>query len=267
MGHMNRPADPASDPGAHQFGEGTPLGRHVAADASALEASELARSPEPGRKLASELMSARGAGPTWAVLGRAARRLRATPVYLLAVIATATVLNHVLTQASREHVIKANSTNVQNLSHHRYWVLVSSLFLVDGRASVLSVLLLLIILGTAELLWGPWRLAGVLLAGNVVASMLVYAGLRVGIRHNWFAGSVSFASDVGTSYGSHAVAGALIMTLPTNDRRLLIAAVLILGVAPILLSHTFTDVGHLLSLAIGLTAGGLFARRRALSRG
>jgi uncharacterized membrane protein len=220
----------------------------------------------PGGDLATALRAAKG----WAAKARVcltfAARLRLAPLYVLVVVAFGSVLDYGVSSQVRDRMILANSTNVVNLEHGRIWTLVTSAFLVDEQIQVLAVLQLLCLMALAELLWGWRRLLVVFFAGNVVASCLVYALLRTGVRNNWFPGAVVVASDVGTSYGAHAVSGAIALSLPVRARRFVVPLALLVVIVPLLGERTFTDIGHLLSTLIGFLAGFQIRRRPLTGR-
>lgn len=209
----------------------------------------------PGADLAARLRAAAGPRARAAVLLRSAAGLRLTPVYIAAIVAIGLVLDHVAGPRTRAAVVAANSTNVDNLEHHRIWTLVTSAFVFDGRLDPAAVAVLLPLLAAAELVWGWRRLLAVFFVANAVASCLVYAMLRAGVRHNWLDGAITMASDVGTSYGAHAVGGAIAFSLPVHARRVLVPLALVAVVVPMLDERTFTDVGHLLSAVLGFVAG------------
>jgi hypothetical protein len=188
-------------------------------------------------------------------------RLRLAPLYVLAVVIIGVVLDHAVGAQTRTEIVLANSTNVVNLQHHRIWTLVTSAFVVDEQVQAGPVIQLLLLMAVAELLWGWRRLLEVFFLTNAVASCLVYALLRVGLRHNWLNGAVMMASDVGTSYGAHAVSGAIAISLPARARRILVPLALLTVVVPLIGQRSFTDVGHLLSTLIGFLAGWQIRRR------
>ncbi len=215
----------------------------------------------PGGELAEELRAAPGWPARVRVLGVHLARLRATPVLVLLVLALGLILDHAMPADARDRVIQANSTNVANLERHHIWTLLTSAVLLDDHVAVVPLVQLFVILAAAELLWGWRRLVVVFFAGNVVASCLVYAMLRAGVRNNWFPGAIVIAPDVGTSYGLHAVSGAVAMSLPVRTRRFLVPLALLAVLVPLLGERTFTDVGHLLSTLIGFLAGYQLRRR------
>jgi uncharacterized membrane protein len=220
----------------------------------------------PGGELALALRAANG----WVAKAKVGlsftTRLRLAPAYVLCVVGVGLLLGHLVSPRTRGHVILANSTNVHNLEHHQIWTLVTSAFLIDGQVHIAATVQLLLLLSVAELLWGWRRLLEVFFLGNAVASCLVYALLRAGVHGAWLDGAVTMARDVGTSYGAHAVSGAIVFCLPVRPRRLLVPLALLAVVVPLVGTHTFTDVGHLLSTLIGFLAGWQMRRRPLAGR-
>lgn len=181
------------------------------------------------------------------------RKLRVTPTYAVVVFGFGLWLQY--TNASvRQRVVFHTSTNVANLYRGHWWVLITSCLVVPS-ATVLSVAEVVVVLGAAELLWGRWRLIAVFLYGNVIASLIIYVALRTGIHHHLVGLRVAFAADVGDSYGLVAVLGALIAYVPSRRRGLLEWAALGVAVALVVAAPSFTDLGHLTSLLLGLVAG------------
>jgi hypothetical protein len=168
--------------------------------------------------------------------------------------------------AFRTALVQGASTNLVNLTHGRFATLLTSAFVLEGRACLPALLALGAVLGVAELAWGSLVLAAVFVYGHVVATVLVFAGLLTGLSLHRVCASLANAADVGPSYGGVAVLGAL-LTTPTlpHARRWRIAAAAI-AVAVVLLDRTFTDVGHLLSLLVGFGVGALLPARRVSTR-
>jgi uncharacterized membrane protein len=209
----------------------------------------------PGGDLADALRAAPGVAAKVKVVLSFLARLRIAPLYVLTVVVIGVVLDHFVSEETRHAVVLANSTNVENLENHRIWTLVTSAFLLDGQLDVGATLGLLLLTAVAELLWGWRRLLEVFFVANAVASCLVYALLRAGVHLNLLDGAITVASDVGTSYGLHAVGGAIAFSLPVRARRILVPLALLAVIVPLLDEHSFTDVGHLLSTLIGFLAG------------
>ncbi|MCZ4121710.1 rhomboid-like protein [Streptomyces sp. H39-S7] len=166
-----------------------------------------------------------------------------------------------LPEPDREAVLRAHSTNVDNLRAGRWHTLLTSAFLVDRPIDPAYGVILLGVLGGAEAVWGSRRTAAVFALGHLGASLLVYGGLRATDA----AKETTSAVDVGASYGLNAVVGAAVVSLPNRTARAVAAAgVLGLAVRPLMRKgRTFTDAGHLAALLLGLGAG----HRGAFTRG
>jgi hypothetical protein len=84
-----------------------------------------------------------------------------------------------------------------------------------------------------------------------------------GITHGQLARSVARSSDVGVSYALACVAAFVISQVPHRWRVPYLAAVLTYFGGPLLLSPTFTGVGHITALALGFGLALLAARAAA----
>ncbi|MFJ5802908.1 rhomboid-like protein [Streptomyces decoyicus] len=181
----------------------------------------------------------------------------------------------------RTELLRTHSTNVDNLRAGRWQTLATSAVFVEEPLPVAYSAALLAALGTAEARWGVWRAAGVFAAGHAGASLLVYGALRRRTRAGTPSATATAASarvspthateetgaeppdttaraiDVGASYGFNATVGALAATVPHHGARAAATAgLLALGVRPVLRrGRTFTDVGHLAALVIGVALG------------
>lgn len=184
----------------------------------------------------------------------------AASAYLAAVQSGAYALRP-LPEADREELLRAHSTNVDNLRARRWHTLLTSAFFVERPIDPAYAALLLTVLGGAETVWGSRRTAAVFAFGHVGASLLVYGGLRATHASK----ETGSAVDVGASYGLNAVLGAAAVSLPHRAARAAATAgVLGLVVRPLVREgRTFTDVGHLAALLLGLGAG----HRGAFTRG
>ncbi|MFE0047321.1 rhomboid-like protein [Streptomyces albireticuli] len=182
------------------------------------------------------------------------RLVRLAPAYVGAVLAGSYATHRLLTPAARERLLRRCSTNADNLDGGRWDTLATSALLTEGPLELPYALLLLAVLGYAEYAYGAWWAATAFVCGHVGASLLVYAGLRA-----VHAGAPTrSATDVGPSYGYQAVLGALGASLPKSAaRNSACAALLAFGVRPLLSGRrpTFTDVGHLTALGLGLVLG------------
>jgi hypothetical protein len=192
-------------------------------------------------------------------------RLRVVPVYLALVLSVRAAMCLWAGAAGRTALVHANSTNVANLLHGRFYPLLTSAVLVEGRACLPAVLGLGVVLGVAEQAWGAVAMVAVFVYGHLAATLLVFAGLVTGLALHRLDQDVAGAADVGPSYGALAVLGALLVSrgLPHPARWQVAAAAVALTVT--LFDRTFTDAGHLASLLLGFAAGYAQRRRAAVT--
>jgi hypothetical protein len=163
-------------------------------------------------------------------------------------------------------LIRFQSTNLDNLTDRPVQVLIASAFWTSGSAFPWQLLLrFTLIMAPVERRLGTRRTITIFTAGHVLATLLVAAGLNYGVRHGLLDLDLAHASDVGVSYGLFAVAGALTWLLvPVLWRPIWVAALLATISIGALGGLTFTDIGHLLSLLIGLSTAPLLNRWRRL---
>ncbi|MDT5337486.1 MAG: hypothetical protein QOD90_2991 [Mycobacterium sp.] len=195
-----------------------------------------------------------------AVMSRLAR-VRVTTSYAVVLVAIATVMWK-LGPAVQDRVIQHASTNLHNLSHGHVATLLGSAFVVDAGPVLYWLPGLVCLLGLGELLWRSGRLLVAFAVGHVGATLLVAAGLTAAVTYGWLPSSVTRATDVGMSYGATAVLGALTPAIPRRWRPTWIGWWLAAGVAVITVGMDFTDVGHLVALALGMVVATRFGRPR-----
>ncbi|RJO73980.1 hypothetical protein D5S18_18820 [Nocardia panacis] len=200
-------------------------------------------------------------------MARARRRVRVpvTLAYLGVLVLVAGVLS-ALSDTAQTGVILRTSTNLHNLMRGHVSTLFSSAFVIGDFWVALSVLPLLgCLLALAELRFGSGQLVRIFLAGHIGATLLVAIGLWVAVGVQWLPRSVGRAEDVGISYGAMALFGALVAVVPRAWRSLWVAVWSIVGVEGMVVGQTFTNVGHLVSLGIGVAAGFALLRTRQVS--
>jgi membrane associated rhomboid family serine protease len=192
----------------------------------------------------------------------------ATAGYLVALAATTLALS-LSSERTSDRILLALSTNLHQLARDPVRVVLGSPFWVGGWTEfALCAVVLVAVAAPVERRLGWRRTLAVFAAGHVGATLLVAAGLWIGLRLGELDPSVERARDVGASYGVLAVC-AVATYLLTPRRRLPYAAALAgFAVLAAALSHTFTDFGHLSAVAIGLACYPLAGaqRRRARSR-
>jgi len=187
-------------------------------------------------------------------LPRWGRMAPVTLLYLAALGAVGVVLS---SMGTRWHsvVVAAASTNVHNLSKLHLSTLASSAFVINEGPVWFTCLGVGCTLAVAELVWGGRRMVSTFVTGHVGATLLVAAGLWVGIGSGWFPMSWGRASDVGVSYGVFAVLTALSFALPRGWRLPWSVVWLTLALQAVLIERSFTSVGHCIAGVVGLAMG------------
>jgi hypothetical protein len=184
-----------------------------------------------------------------------------TYAYLFTVMVTSWSLRGVSPHLA-DVLIRSESTNLHNLARRPLQVLVASAFWTSGSFFPWQLLWrFTLILAPVERRLGTRRTFVVFAAGHVLATLLVAVGLNYGVRHGLLDVALVRTSDVGVSYGLVAVAGALVWLIPSSRWRVAWAGVVLLAISlGDIDGLTFTDVGHLLSLFVGLATGPLVRR-------
>ncbi|MUM17754.1 MULTISPECIES: rhomboid-like protein [unclassified Mycobacteroides] len=173
--------------------------------------------------------------------------------YAAALVAVATLL---VGESPRmqDRVVAHASTNLHNLHQGRLGTLIGSAFVTDAGPIYLWLPGLVCILALAELQWRSGRLALTFALGHIGATLIVGVGLALAIWLQWAPVSIARASDVGMSYGTAAVVGALTASIPPRWRGSWVAGWITVGVVSIICNQTFTEVGHLTALLLGMLA-------------
>ncbi len=175
--------------------------------------------------------------------------------YAAMLIAVAAVLA-ALGDAAETKVILHASSNLSNLLDGRFGTLVASALVVgDGAVAALVIPLLVCLLALAELRFGALTTIRIFVAGHVGATLLVAAGLWVAVTADWVSISITTAEDVGISYGAMAVIGAFVVLVPQRWRATWSITWLAVAISGVAMGRTFTNVGHLVALGIGLLVG------------
>jgi hypothetical protein len=176
-----------------------------------------------------------------------------TYIYLLVLLVTSSSLQ-LLDPALAHGLLRAESTNYDNLTDHPVQVLILSAFWTTGSWLPWTLVLLFTVFSApAERRLGPWRWLLVFVAGHVGATLLTVAGIAVGLRHDLVDPALASTADVGVSYGLYALVGATTwLVTPGKWRAVWVAAAAATIAVPLAEDITFTAVGHVLALLIGL---------------
>jgi len=153
-------------------------------------------------------------------------------------------------------ILRHQSTNLFQMSRDAPRVLVLSAFLLDNGRLLVETIQFSLVLAPVERWIGTYRWLATFAAGHVGATLATTVGIWLQVRQGAGQGLV-YPVDVGASYGVAAAAGVLAYRLRGRWRWLWLAFLAVYFGAPVVMSGTFTDWGHLVACGIGLTIGPL----------
>jgi Rhomboid-like protein len=187
-------------------------------------------------------------------LGAYVRRSPATFTYAGIIFVTTWVVAG-LNSPERAALLRTQSTNLDNLGAHPVDVLFRSAFWSGTTVFLPLLFVFVVILAPAEAWLGTFRLILIFALGHVGATLAT----AVAISHGFFSApgqsGIARTTDVGISYGTVCVAAVLTYRLPKRWRAPYAAVlVLVFALAAFVVSPTFTDFGHFVSVLIGLLA-------------
>ncbi|WP_225844957.1 rhomboid-like protein [Streptomyces sp. HPF1205] len=225
---------------------------------------ETSEPPSPQDRAGPPLALRRGratsvAGRRGPCAGPAARRarqwVRSTPGthIWLGILAVTTVVVAVSSPALRSYLLHSVSTNLVELRHHPIRVLIgSALWIETPSGFVFYVALFELVHATAERWLGTWRWLLVVAVAHVGATLISQKAVRLGIRDQRLPHSLAHTVDIGVSYGLAGVIGVLTYRVPRPWRWGYLTAVLAYGGYQVANDGTFTDLGHLTAVLLGL---------------
>ncbi|PRY15217.1 hypothetical protein CLV37_105143 [Kineococcus rhizosphaerae] len=148
--------------------------------------------------------------------------------------------------------VQGASTNVDNLRHSPFRVLVASSVVIP-HATGLVILLPLVVALVAVQRW-LGRLATIVVfgVGHVGATLFVAVVIAAGLTHGRLDPGVAHAPDVGVSYGMACLFGLLAARVPRRPRFPYCVLPVAGLVAVLLIAPDFTAVGHLVAFVVGL---------------
>jgi hypothetical protein len=152
----------------------------------------------------------------------------------------------------RDEVIRHSSTNLDNLRHHPIHVLVVSAFVLGSPWELAELPLLIWAYGALQRWLGRGAAVVTGAFGHVGATLFVAVLLATGITRGAISPAVGQVDDVGVSYGMAAVAGLCVIRVPRRWLLLYVGTLVVVFGGGLVLSHTFTDVGHVSAWGIGL---------------
>lgn len=198
------------------------------------------------------------------------RQAPTTAAYLAVLLVTTATLVSSSPHAVRWLVASA-STNLHNMAIDPVRVLVVSAFWVQSAAWIwLLAPLVVVVMAPAERLLGIGRTLLIFAAGHLGATALTVAAIGVGVDRGLLPHRLTYAPDVGPSYGLVAIAAVLATRLPRGRRRIRLVAIgaLLFGLGTaVIIGGDFTDAGHLIAALIGLACSRFVTGKARVSPG
>ncbi|WP_193433523.1 rhomboid-like protein [Streptomyces fodineus] len=170
----------------------------------------------------------------------------------LAVLFVTTVALHQMSPEFEQHFLRQRSTNIHELSHNPVRVLVASAMWIDSGRWLPYVLLYSVFHAQAERWLGTPRWLAVCALAHVLATLISEGALLVAIQGGVAHHSAVNTLDIGVSYALAGVIGVLTYRIAPPWRYAYLLVVLILFGLPLAEGPTFTDLGHFVSVLIGL---------------
>lgn len=184
-------------------------------------------------------------------------RVRITVTYAGALVAV-TIVMVMLGPDLQNQLMQHASTNLHNLRHGHLGTLLGSAFVVDAGPIYIWLPGLVCLLAICETIFCSTRLIIAFAVGHIGATLLVAAGLTVALKVELMSTAVTRANDVGMSYGAIGVLGGLTAAIPRRRRPAWIGWWLGVAAASAIVARDFTDIGHVVALALGMAVSTRF---------
>ncbi|MCU1452311.1 MAG: Uncharacterized protein JWN46_457 [Acidimicrobiales bacterium] len=188
----------------------------------------------------------------------------ATFVYLAVLIVTSWVVDSSNSRVA-ESLLLNHSTNVTRLQHQPVNVLVTSAFYDDGSTTIVWVLAFALVVATVERWIGSARTIAVFFMGHVIATLVAAIGVSLAISQGRLQ-HLRHVVDVGVSYGFYALAAVAAYRLRGWMRWAWILLLEGLVVSSLFDQVSFTEVGHIVAVQVGLVCWPLTRSPDALAR-
>ncbi|WP_329118341.1 rhomboid-like protein [Streptomyces sp. NBC_01353] len=175
-----------------------------------------------------------------------------THLWLL-VIAITSVVMAVSSDGLEHYLLHRNSSNLHQLSHHPLQALLGSAFWIEDPSDfVLYAVLFEVFHAPVERWLGTLRWFLTVATAHVAATLISQQVVLDAIQDHDVPRSMAHVVDIGVSYGIAASIGILTYRIPRPWRWLYLAGAMAVFAVPLFTSHTYTDLGHAISLVIGL---------------
>ncbi|MEU3603886.1 rhomboid-like protein [Streptomyces sp. NPDC035033] len=159
------------------------------------------------------------------------------------------------------YFLHRNSSNLHQLAHHPVRALLGSAFWIEDPADLLLYAVLFETLHAPVERWlGTARWLLTVATAHIAATLLSQQAVLFAIAHHDAPRGMAHVVDIGVSYGLAASAGILTYRVPRPWRWAHLVAAVAFFLVPLLADRTYTDLGHAISLAIGLACHPLTRR-------
>ncbi|GAA2143866.1 DUF2156 domain-containing protein [Kitasatospora kazusensis] len=193
-------------------------------------------------------------------------QLRAAPLTLTLIAALWTIggVTRSIGQGPSQQLLEQVGVGLSSLDAGRWWTPVSSLLWCSGIGSYVATTLLLLVIGTAaEQRLGTRLSAVVLLAGQVLGTLLGTGVVRLGIAADLgWTQEIQDQISIGPAVGGFALAAVLSFRLTVLWRRRLRLLVVLVPLVMMLYIGHLQSVQRMAGVLVGLAVGALLQRRR-----
>jgi hypothetical protein len=182
------------------------------------------------------------------------RYVRSAPLTYtwLAALLVTTIIQHQLHGRDLHVLLIQSSTNIHHLETDPLYVLVTSLFWIDGRFWTPYLVLFSLILAPAERWLGQIRWLSVGLIAHVLATYISEGLLYLAIHDHVAPERLVHVRDIGVSYFLVGVGAVLAYRIVRPWRWVYLGTAFIYFGAALVGNINFTAIGHLCALLIGL---------------
>ncbi len=170
----------------------------------------------------------------------------------LAILFVTTVALHHMSPEFEEHFLRQRSTNIHELSRNPVRVLVASAMWIDSGHWIPYVVLYTVFHAQAERWLGTLRWFTVCALAHVLATLISEGALLLAIRDGIAPHSAVNTLDVGVSYALAGVIGVLTYRIAAPWRYACLPVVLVFFGVSLAVERSFTELGHFVSVLIGL---------------
>ncbi|MEH0419719.1 rhomboid-like protein [Streptomyces sp. B21-083] len=185
-----------------------------------------------------------------------------TYLWLLVLFVTTVAVHH-MSAEFQEEFLRQRSTNINELSDHPVRVLISSAMWIDGWWTPYLVLYSVFHAGVERWL-GTVRWLVVWMSAHVLATLVSQGAVWRAIRDGSAPASAADTMDFGVSYGLAGVVAVLTYRIGRPWWRCVyVVGVLVVYGLPLVVSRTFTDLGHFTAALVGFACWPLTRGRDA----